>query len=245
MILRIMIRNLGYLLVRLSDFRLGKISDFKNKISNFKKRLSAPNLAGDRPLEWAWVMTNLPEQPGNVLDFGCGDTSLGLAAAIKGGNVTGLDLECITVPYCIDRLKIRRGDILNFDFGKERFNTIINCSSVEHVGLAGRYSSSNVSDGDLRAMERLRCLLEKPNGIMLLTIPVGKDGVFHPFHRVYGIERLPLLLRGFRVIKKEFWSKRAGGNVWVLVDEEEALNVHPSHSFYALGLFILKAVDET
>jgi len=76
---------------------------------------------------------------------------------------------------------------------------------------------------------------------MLLTIPVGNDLVVRPWHRVYGIQRLGLLLKGFRVVDKEFWSKRPGSNSWIQVSEVEAFSVRASESFYALGMFVLEA----
>ncbi|MCL4460026.1 MAG: DUF268 domain-containing protein [Chloroflexi bacterium] len=209
-------------------------------LSGFYRSLTYPDLSGDRDIEWSWVAAHLPEEPGIVLDFGCGNAFLGLIAAMKGNTVTGLDLEQIRLPFKSDNLEIRSGDILSFDFGETRFDVIINCSSIEHVGLAGRYGSADVPDGDLMAMERLRGLLKVPTGTMILTVPVGKDSVFPPLHRVYGVQRLDLLLHGFQVIEKQFWSKRSDLNVWVEVSEEEALSLQPSESLYALGLFVLK-----
>ena len=218
-----------------------RLGNFIIGLSEFGKDASTLDLRGDRAIEWAWVVANIPNNPGKVLDFGCGDASLSLIAAVKGGDVIGLDQQQVHLPYRIDNLNIQKGDMLNFDFGKMQFDVIINCSSIEHVGLAGRYGSTDVQDGDLIVMERMRHILKSPEGIMILVVPVGKDSVFPPLHRVYGTHRLNLLLRGFYVIKKEFWSKRAGLNICARVSEEEAIDVQPSESFYALGLFILKS----
>lgn len=220
------IRTLGHLIIRLSE--LGKAP-------------TGLDLSAGRYIEWSWVAVHLPSNPGAVLDFGCGQSFVGLTAAMKDGDVTGLDRQPVHLSYRIDNLKIQTGDILDFDFGETRFDVIINCSSIEHVGLAGRYGSTEVPDGDLIAMERLRRLLKVPAGIMILTLPVGKDSVFPPLHRVYGSHRLDLLLRGFRVVKRGFWSKRPGVNVWTQVSERKAVAVQPSESFYALGLFVLKS----
>jgi hypothetical protein len=90
-------------------------------------------------------------------------------------------------------------------------------------------------------MDRLRKLLRPPDGTMLLTVPVGQDAVFTPFHRVYGARRLDLLFQGFHVIQQEFWTKRPDRNEWIPVGKEEALTTRASSSFYALGFFILKS----
>lgn len=224
--IRQLTRMLGRLLVRLSEH--GKAADVLD-------------LTGDRSVEWSWVASHLQDELGAVLDFGSGDAPLGLIAAMKGGVVTALDLQQLHLPFAMRRLRAEQGDILDFDFAGKRFDLIINCSSIEHVGLAGRYGSRDEPDGDLVAMERLRRVLRTPGGIMLLTIPVGNDLVVRPWHRVYGTHRLSLLLKGFRVIDKEFWSKRPGSNLWVQVGEEEAFSVRASESFYALGMFVLRA----
>jgi hypothetical protein len=122
----------------------------------------------------------------------------------------------------------------------------LNCSTIEHVGLSGRYGvTEERTDGDLEAMARLRQIL-KPGGKMLLTIPAGKDSVFAPLHRIYGEIRLPTLLEGYRILKEEFWMKNEQ-NCWIPADRKNALNFQPSaaswdplQNIYALGFFILE-----
>ncbi len=224
MLVRRLVRRIGSIIIRLSE-----LGQDPTKL----------DLAGDRLLEWSWVAAHLPENLGRVLDFGCGETFLGLTAAMKGGMVTGLDRQVVHLPYQQDNLQVQTTDIL--DYEGEPFDSIINCSSIEHVGLGGRYGSPDVPDGDLIAMARLRGLTKVPTGIMLLTIPVGQDAVFPPLHRVYGTQRLALLLRGFRVLDEEFWAKRPGSNAWRRASKEEALSTQPSESLYALGFFVLQA----
>jgi hypothetical protein len=226
-----------FILIRL----IKKIGNFFIGLSEIGKDPSALDLSGDRTIEWSWVAAHIPDNPGKVLDFGCGDASLSLVAVVKGGDVIGLDQQQLNLSYKIKNLNIQRGDMIDYDFGEARFDVIINCSSIEHVGLAGRYGSKEVLDGDIIVMEKMRYLLKSPDGMMILAIPVGRDSIISPFHRVYGTKRLSMLLKGFSVVKKEFWSKRGGLNIWIPVREDEALAVQPSESFYALGLFILKA----
>ena len=226
MYIRKLAKSLGYFVIRLSDFG---------------KKNAPLDLAGDRYLEWAWMVAHLPDNPGDVMDFGCGDAFLGLTAAIRGGNVVGFDRKPPRVPYFMDNLTMQAGDILDFDFKEVQFDIIMNCSSIEHVGLPGRYDSTNVPNGDLVGMDRLRKLLRPPDGTILLTVPVGQDAVFSPFHRVYGVRRLDLLLKGFHVIQQEFWTKRPDRNEWISVGKKEALTTQASSSFYALGFFILKS----
>jgi 2-polyprenyl-3-methyl-5-hydroxy-6-metoxy-1,4-benzoquinol methylase len=148
------------------------------------------NLLGDRHIEWSWTVASTPPGPGNALDFGNGGGPLALAAALDGYNVTAVDLTAVRWPYVHPNLRFMQGDILSLNFQSESFDLILNCSSVEHVGLAGRYGIvTDDSEGDLKAMRRLLELL-KPGGHMILTIPMGKDAVFEPLCRIYGETRL-------------------------------------------------------
>src|SRR5262249_49137909 len=129
-------------------------------------------------------------------------------------------------------------DILDRPLQGRTFDQIINCSSVEHVGLSGRYGSTDVPDGDLQAMAILRELLA-PEGRMLMTVPVGQDLVCRPFHRIYEHDRLPRLLDGYRIDEEQFWSKEPALDSWERTDQDAALGTLGSVSFYSLGLFVL------
>jgi len=214
------------------------------------KTHSPVNLLGDRDVEWSWVAAQMPAGPGEALDFGPGGSYpggsyLGLLAAQRGFNVTAVDLELVERPYRHPGLSFVQGDLLKLPLPSGRFDLVINCSTVEHVGLAGRYGVSEpLPDGDVRAMTLLRGLM-KPGGIMLLTIPVGRDGVFAPLCRVYGRERLPRLLGAFLVKGEAFWVKNQE-NRWLPSDRETALAFEasagswdPLRNVYALGCFVL------
>lgn len=204
-----------------------------------------PNLLGDRDVEWAFVAAHLPDAPGRVLDFGPGGSALSLVAAEAGFAVTAVDLEAVQPPYVHPAIEYLRGDILQLDLAGG-FDVVINCSTVEHVGLPGRYgvTEENVV-GDLEAMARLQALM-KPAGRMLLTVPVGRDAVFAPLCRVYGDERLPRLLEGFRIDVERYWVKDTS-NRWIPAARDTALafepwagSPDPLQSIYALGCFVIR-----
>jgi len=94
-----------------------------------------PNLRGDRDIELSWVAANIPDGPGEALDFGCGEGWMGLIAARKGFKVTALDLQPIVWDYKHPNLNFVQGDIFKLNFAPNQFDLIINCSSIEHVGL--------------------------------------------------------------------------------------------------------------
>jgi len=196
------------------------------------------SLSGCRAVEWSWVVTKLPAGPGCALDFGCAQSNLGLVAARLGFEVTAIDLKPVAWLYDHARLTFVQGDLFDLRLAPASFDVVINCSTVEHVGLAGRYTSAGRPDGDLEAMQRLLALT-KPGGTMLLTVPVGEDRVIAPLHRVYGAGRLARLLDGWQVKEKEFWAKNET-NRWLVCSEDAALSVEPTRTVYALGCFVLR-----
>ena len=50
----------------------------------------------------------------------------------------------------------------------------------------------------MRAMSEMQALV-KPNGFLILGVPVARDAVVWNAHRLYGRVRLPLLLRGWTI----------------------------------------------
>ena len=226
-----------HLSVPLPDGVYGALRGLKRGLRSSAE--DARDLSGDRDIEWSWVAARIPPGTGEAIDFGCGESPLGIAAAHAGFQVTAVDLAEVAWPYRHERLTFLQGDILELPLEEGRFNLVINCSAIEHVGIAGRYGvTEGRADGDLAAMGRLRALLAS-GGLMLLTIPVGSDAVFAPWHRVYGPGRLPRLLQGFTVESREFWLKDPG-NRWVRSDERAALAAPSRERLYGLGCFALR-----
>jgi SAM-dependent methyltransferase len=203
------------------------------------------NIWGERQVEWSFISSHLPAGPGEALDFGCEFGYLSLLAARKGFRVTALDLQQQNFPWRDPNVSFLQGDLLEISLPEGHFDLIIDCSSVEHVGLSGRYGiTEGASDGDLAVMRRFHQLL-KQDGTLLATMPCGRDTVVAPWHRVYGRERLPRLLDGFHVAEQSFWVKDEE-NRWNEVDRETALDfapgvhpIEPEQCSYALGCFVL------
>jgi SAM-dependent methyltransferase len=197
----------------------------------------ARTLAGDREIEWTWTLAHVQREPGRVLDFGSGNGMMALGAAFAGNEVVAVDLEPEQYLFHPHGIEYVCGDFNLLDFERGSFDQILNCSSTEHVGLAGRYGSTDDADGDLRAMEKMARLL-KPSGSMVLTIPVGRDAVHKPLHRIYGEERLPRLLEHWKVREEAYWAKPSSPK-FEPVTREQALDEAGSASYYALGLFVV------
>lgn len=194
-------------------------------------------LSGDREIEWTWTLAHVRRTPGRVLDFGSGNGMMALGAMFAGNHAVAVDLEPERYLFHRDRIEYVQGDFNTLDFEPQSFDQILNCSSIEHAGLAGRYGSVDDPDGDLRAMEKMARII-KPDGDMILTIPVGRDALHAPLHRIYGEERLPRLLEHWQVREEEYRAKPADDR-FEPVTREQALAETGSASYYALGLFVV------
>jgi SAM-dependent methyltransferase len=207
--------------------------------------VSGIDIYGERNIEWSFLTVEMPDGPGEALEFGCEQGYLSLLAAQKGFHVIANDLQEQRLTWQHSSVDFQQGDLLPLKLPSNYFDLIINCSSVEHVGVAGRYGIEKEScDGDLMVMGRLADVL-KPGGHFLMTVPCGRDAVMAPWCRVYGRERLPRLLAGLRVVKERYWVKNVS-NRWVGCDRESALNFEPQFDAkdahrcaYALGGFVL------
>lgn len=85
-------------------------------------------------------------------------------------------------------------------------DVLISFSSNEHSGL-GRYGDALQPDDDLKSLLEYQLWL-KPNGLLLLSVPVGLDRVVWNAHRIYGRHRLPLLLRGWKLLYQRGFSTK-------------------------------------
>jgi SAM-dependent methyltransferase len=204
------------------------------------------NIWGERDVEWSFLSKEMPDGPGEALEFGCERGYMSLVAAQKGFHVLANDLESQSFLWQHPNVEFRCGDFLTLNLPKNHFDIAINCSSVEHVGVAGRYGiKAEQSEGDIEVMRRLGEVL-KPGGLLLMTAPCGRDAVMAPWCRVYGEQRLPKLFAPFRVVKECYWIKDEQ-NRWVSTTREAALDFQPRHDpsnghgcAYTLGCFVLR-----
>ena len=94
-------------------------------------------------------------------------------------------------------------------------------------------------------MKELSTLL-RPQGIMLLSIPVGIDCVDISMQRIYGENRLPILLKDFSIIEDTYWMENVL-HIWMPCEKKD---VFPSSASKAadkqnknrrtLGCFVLR-----
>ena len=203
-----------------------------------------PDLAGDREMEWTYIAVRIgryADRNSYILDFGCGTGILSLAAASIGARVLAIDLMPQQFETGYPNIEFRQTDVMTLDKQQYQFDLILNCSTIEHVGLSGRYNvATEAPDGDIEAMQKLRQLL-KPGGHMLMTLPIGQDTVVRPLHRIYGTKRLPRLLEGYQVLESSFWCKDQR-NIWLPCSQGEAMAEVGNDHCYALGFMTLRVV---
>lgn len=84
------------------------------------------------------------------------------------------------------------------------FDCAIAHAAFDHDGL-GRYGDRLHPAGDLLAMRTAWRSL-RPNGTLLLTLPVGPDLTVWNLHRRYGALRLPRMLRGWEEVERLGWE---------------------------------------
>ncbi len=204
------------------------------------------DISGERNVEWAFLSTEMPYGPGEAIEFGCEHGYLSLLAAQQGFHVVANDLEEQIFTWVHPSVEFLQGDFLKLSLPREHFDLVINCSSVEHVGVTGRYGIEiEHENGDVDVMNHFADIL-KPSGVLIMTVPCGIDTVMTPWCRVYGLQRLPKLMASFIVTKEEYWIKNIE-NQWVRTVREDALNFqarndpsNPHGCAYALGCFVLR-----
>jgi Caenorhabditis protein of unknown function, DUF268 len=103
--------------------------------------------------------------------------------------------------------------ISDWERSRPVFDVGFSISSFEHDGL-GMYGDPLDPDGDLKAMHNMKERV-RPDGILFLAVPTGRDKVLFNNARIYGRHRLPLLLDGWELIDTfGFHADDLGGTGW-------------------------------
>lgn len=153
--------------------------------------------------------------------FYYGETDIWLYQALEKYPIHGKDVAIIgsTIPWyesviiayggrptTIEYNKIVTDDdrftpitVAEFNQNPRKFDVILSISSIEHDGL-GRYGDPVNPTADLESMAIAKEKLLKEDGAMILAVPVGRDCLYWNAHRVYGQQRLPLLLEGWHTV---------------------------------------------
>lgn len=218
---------------------LGKLKKRYRSIRNLVNGLpwEGFDLDGEKYPDWGWCISKLVKHKDEeILDVGCSYSPISLAAIGFGNRVWGIDTTAVNFAH--PDFNFINADFLDFDFGAKKFDCIVICSVVEHIGLVGRYGQKEISNGDLLAMQKVRSLL-KDNAHVIITIPVGQDLVYKPFHRIYGAGTLSSLFSGYNILEAGFWVKQ--NETWKQCTWQEAQIFDRKGLSYALGQYVLRA----
>lgn len=195
----------------------------------------------ERDIEYPWVYKNITDlKDRRVLDVG----------AKEGLPTTDLLLENQNVVYTIDinasssrekgNLIAVKGDIISTSFEDGFFDAVIVVSTLEHIGVAGRYGISDSNElGDFQAMREIFRIL-KPEGRVLVTVPYGL-GRSLPLNRLYDAGRIDKLFDNFEIISRQYFRFEPKYKMWFEVPEVLAAKNDWDHEpWYALACFSAK-----
>ncbi len=187
---------------------------------------SLPSVIPERMVEYPFIFRELRLTSGRVLDVGCTSpyNIIPIILADKGLEVHGIDGREFRIHH--PNFKFHRGDIRKTGFPDSYFDCVIAVSTIEHIGLVGRYDSHLDLEGDKDAIQEIYRIL-KVGGNLILTVPFGKAKIVMPFHRIYDGKGLQKLTAGLTILKKEFYIKNNNG-YWVKSEEGEAETIDGS-----------------
>jgi SAM-dependent methyltransferase len=179
-------------------------------------------LLNSRIVEYPYVIERLHSlEAGRALDVGATDSGNILAPALvaMGWEVWGIDMR----PFRLDLARFHSvmGDIRTTSFADGFFDVAYCVSTIEHVGLSGRYGVRvEDQDGDITAASEIRRIV-RTGGRFILTIPYGSGGIVKPPERIYDKARLDRLTQGWEIVHGRFHHLNEQG-YWHEVDEAEA-----------------------
>jgi SAM-dependent methyltransferase len=210
---------------------------FSDCLFHNRKQVRHPWI-NERAIEYPWVYKNILDlESSRVLDVG----------AKEGLPITDMLLENNNIVYAIDinasgsyqkgNLIIEKGDILSTSFEENFFDAVIAVSTLEHIGIPGRYGISGADEsGDLKAMQEIFRIL-KPAGKVLITVPYGM-GKSLPLNRLYKRNRIIKLFNKFEILKSQYFRFKPTYRLWFEVSEPiAAQNNWDCEPWYALACF--------
>ncbi|MFC1613124.1 DUF268 domain-containing protein [Patescibacteria group bacterium] len=210
-------RVIFYLSILRTYLAQNECEKFKDCVLLNKLKKNQPP-ASDRYIEYPWMLENIDITEGKLLDIGstiCEKLSCSLAESIE---INCLNLN--DVRFKNPDIKFIKGDIRKTDFPENHFDCITCISTLEHIGVAGRYHSDNDPEGDLKAMTEIKKIL-KSDGTLLITVPYGIKDIL-PINKLYNSERIERLFEGFEIEKIQFRKFSPIWGVWLKVNEQEA-----------------------
>lgn len=211
---------------------------FSDCLFHFKKQSHHPWIH-ERSIEYPWIAKNIADIKNcRVLDVGAKEGLPSTDILLNNLNsVYAIDINASQITPTTNNVIIKKGDIRSTPFENNFFDAVVVISTLEHVGVSGRYGIEQPDDtGDYKAMAEIFRIL-KPGGKVLITVPYG-EGKSLPLNRLYNDTRIDELLENFTVNNKEYFRYLSQYEMWFEVSEpiaaENNWDVEP---WYALGCF--------
>ena len=178
-------------------------------------------LPDGRMIEYSFIIGKLASlAKGRLLDVGCVARLNPVPATLAsiGWEVYGIDLR--QFKFRFPNFHFVLGDITKTDFPDNFFDAVSVVSTLEHIGLRGRYGiSKGDPEGDAQAVREIRRIL-RGGGRLLVTLPYGKEKRQTTLNRVYNHDSLEELFFNWEIKEKVLYSQDSEG-VWIPVVEEE------------------------
>jgi len=194
----------------------------------------------DRYIELPFAVRNLPKPPARVLDVGCAGSFFSLILAGFGYDTFAIDIRKYAI---INRITYKNFNycnesIIKTGFSDNYFDAITSISTVEHIGLSGRYGIAEDESGDRAALEEMKRIL-KTNGTIILTVPFGRAKTIKPFSRIYDGNRIRQLIGALKIEIEEYYMQDPN-NDWYKCSKQEAEEIDATGDRFALCLLKLK-----
>jgi len=187
-----------------------------------------------RMIEYSFVIGKLASlTKGRLLDVGCVARLNPVPATLAsiGWEVYGIDLRQFRFRF--PNFHFVLGDITKTDFPDSFFDAVSAVSTLEHIGLRGRYGiSKGDPEGDAQAVREIGRIL-RPGGRLLATLPYGKEKRQTTLNQVYNHHSLEELFSNWEIKEKVFYSQDSDG-FWIPVDEEKVLGLEKNKEAIAL-----------
>jgi SAM-dependent methyltransferase len=188
----------------------------------------------DRYVEYPFVVSSLPKPPARVLDVGCSGSYLSLLLCGLGFQVQGIDVReyAITNRIKFPNFRFSKEDIRRTAFGDDSFDAVICVSTVEHIGLSGRYGMDEDIEGDRKALQEMK-RITKPGGIIVITVPFGKAKIIRPDCRVYDFAWLRRIEDDLTLAQEAYYMQDDPGD-WYECSRLEAESIDAKNDRYAI-----------
>jgi SAM-dependent methyltransferase len=159
----------------------------------------------ERIIELPWLLSQVPEGPGTLLDAG---SALNYDFILRHPKLRQKDLTIMTLApeaECFWRRQISYvfGDLRQTAFRDNCFDYIASVSTIEHIGLdntrfytADTAKAENDPETHLAAISEFRRIL-KPGGSLFLTVPFGRHSV-RDWLQVFDGDRIDRIITTFR-----------------------------------------------